>query len=162
MPTRLRNGEGRVTPAEGRTLGSGGFGRSRGSVIGEEPANTGKDPDASEEALSEGEERAGIPLLPALRQDLSRGHSCSRLRTGEGQQGRAGSGWAECRDDRVTGFGGVADRHQEQSSQQDVSTTTGAAGHDPEARGRRTSPRNPDDSGPGGTDCHQAGDRTDL
>ena len=38
----------------------------------------------------------------------------------------------------------------------------GAAGDDPEAGGRRTAARHPDDSGSGGSDRRQAGAGTDL
>ena len=45
---------------------------------------------------------------------------------------------------------------------EDVPATAGATGDDPEAGGRRTPARHPDDPGPGGSDRRQAGAGTDL
>src|ERR671910_2488030 len=107
MPTRLRNGEGRVGRGSHRQrhpfgrgsdrvivpLRPGNAGGGKGpdfwcafdggedEVIGDEPGNTRTDPDPPEEALSQGEGGTGLPLLPALRQDLSRGHPSSVART---------------------------------------------------------------------------------
>ena len=96
------------------------------------------------QAVSQGEERAGVPLLPALRQDLSRRHSGPCLRTGARQPGGTGRRWAEILGNRVTGFGGVVDRHPTGVAQPDVPTTAGAAGDDPEARRRRAAARDSD------------------
>src|SRR5947209_7069528 len=52
--------------------------------------------------------------------------------------------WTELRGDRVQGCGGVADWYPTGVTQQDVSTTTGAAGDDPQARGRRAATRHSD------------------
>src|SRR4029453_10928754 len=82
------------------------FRRRRGSVIGDEPGNTREDPDPSEEALSQGEGGAGIPLLPALRQDLPQRHPGTRLRAGPDQRGCAGGGRGELRGDRGGRTGG--------------------------------------------------------
>ncbi len=51
-------------------------------MIDDESNNTESGTGTSDQAVSKGEERAGIPLLHALRQDLSRGHSGPCLRTG--------------------------------------------------------------------------------
>jgi len=42
-------------------------------VIDDESGNTNKDPDASEKAVPKSEGRAGLPFLPALRQDIPGG-----------------------------------------------------------------------------------------
>ena len=73
-------------------------------------ATPDKYPEASEEALSQGEGGAGVPLLPALRQDLPRGHPAPRLSPGACQQGRTGRGRRDLRDDRGGGQGEVAGR----------------------------------------------------
>src|SRR5205807_43252 len=52
--------------------------------------------------------------------------------------------WTELRGDRVQGCGGVADWYPTGVTQQDVSTTTGAAGDEPQARGRRAATRHSD------------------
>jgi len=77
-------------------------------VIGDEPGNTNKDPDASEEAVPKGEGRAALPFLLALRQDVPRGYSGPCLCTGEVQSGRAGCGWADLLGHRNVGVGGMA------------------------------------------------------
>ena len=59
-------------------------------MIGDEPDNTGEDPDASAEALLQGEGGAGFPLLRALRQDLSRGHLAARYRLARANAGAPG------------------------------------------------------------------------
>src|ERR1700675_204442 len=114
------------------------FGRRRGEVIGDEPGNTIEDPDASEEAVPKSEGRAELPFLPALRQDVPGRSSGSCLRAGEVQSGRAGRGWTELPGYRIARVGRMAERRQGRASRQDVSTTGRAAGHDPEARRRRT------------------------
>src|SRR5207342_2248825 len=105
-----------------------------GAVIDDESGNTEKDTGTSDQAVSQGEERAGIPLLHALRQDLSGGHSDPCVRTGASQSGRARSRWTDFRANRVNRAGEVAGRHPTGVTQQDVSTTAGAEGNDPEAR----------------------------
>src|SRR5450631_2138965 len=110
------------------------FGRGRGEVIGDEPGNTDKDPDASEEAVPESEERAELPFLLALRQDVPRGHPGPCICTGEVQSGRARRGWADLLGNRDVGVRGMAERPQDGPSREDVSTTSGATGDDPEAR----------------------------
>src|ERR1700680_1006234 len=120
------------------------FGRRRGEVIGDEPGNTNKNPDASEEAVPEGEGGAELPFLSALRQDVPGRHSGPCLRTGEVQSGRAGSRWAELLGNRDAGAGEMAERHQGRASREDVSTTSRATGDDPEARWRPTAARHPD------------------
>jgi RNA-directed DNA polymerase len=73
------------------------FRRRRGSVIGDEPGNAQEDPDPSEEALSQGEGGAGIPLLPALRQDLPQRHpehAYALARTNGGAPGVDGESFA--------------------------------------------------------------------
>ena len=57
--------------------------------------------------------------------------------TGASQQGRARDRWTDFRANRVNRAGGVADRYPTGVTQQDVSTTAGAEGNDPEARRRR-------------------------
>src|SRR5450631_152161 len=132
------------------------FGRRRGEVIGDEPGNTNKDPDASEEAVPKGEGRAQLPFLLALRQDVPRGHPGPCVCTGEVQSGRARRGWADLLGNRDVGVGGMAERHQDGPSRQDVSTTSGATGDDPEARWGPKAARDSDHSGPSGTDSRQA------
>jgi hypothetical protein len=44
--------------------------RREGVVIGDEPDNTETNSGSAEQAVSEGEERAGIPFLPTLRQGV--------------------------------------------------------------------------------------------
>ena len=46
--------------------------------------------------------------------------------------------------------------------EQDVQTTTGATGNDPEARGRGAAARDSDDTGPGGANRSEIGAGTDL
>jgi ISXO2-like transposase domain len=60
-----------------------------------------------EEALSQGKGGSRLPLLRALRQDLPRGLSAPRLRTGPRECGRSGSGRGQLRTDRGAGPGGV-------------------------------------------------------
>src|SRR5580698_9138765 len=138
------------------------FGRRRGEVIGDEPGNTNEDPDASEEAVPKSEGRAALPFLPALRQDVPGRHSGPCLRTGKVQSGRAGRGWAELLGNRVTRVGGMAERGSGRPSRQDVSTTSRAAGNDPEVRRRRTATRDSDHTGSGGADSRQAVAGTNL
>src|ERR1700682_3558770 len=61
-------------------------------VIGDEPRNARKDQELSEKALLQGEGGARLPLLSALRQDLPRGHTSSRLCAGSRPWGRARRG----------------------------------------------------------------------
>jgi hypothetical protein len=126
-------------------------------VIGDEPGNTREDPDPSEEAVLQGEGGAGVPFLPALRQDLPRGHSGSRLCAGPCERGRAGRGRNDIRADRGGRVGRMARRPQEGPYCTDLSARTGATDDDSEARRRRATPRHPDDPGPGGADRRQAG-----
>src|ERR1700680_1094110 len=138
------------------------FGRRRGEVIGDEPGNTNKDPDASEKALPKGEGRAELPFLPALRQDVPGRHSGPCLRTGKVQSGRAGRRWTELSGYRIARVGRMVERRQGRASRQDVSTTGRAAGHEPEARRRRKATRNSDDPGSGGANSRQAVAGTNL
>src|ERR1700730_8824762 len=138
------------------------FGRRRGEVIGDEPGNTDKDPDASEEAVPKGEGRAELPFLFALRQDVPGRRAGPCLRTGEVQSGCTGRGWTELLGNRIERLRGMAERHQRRPSRQDVSTTSRAAGDDPEARRRRTATRYPHYTGPGGADSRQAVAGTNL
>src|SRR5437764_7291907 len=138
------------------------FGRRRGEVIGDEPGNTNKDPNASEKAVPKGEGRAELPLLFALRQDVPGGHSGPRLCIGEVQSGRARCRWADLLGNRDVGAGGAAGRHQEGASRKDVPTTGGATGHEPEARWWREAARDSDYPGPGGADSSQAVTGTNL
>ena len=79
-------------------------------MIGHEPDNAGQDTGTSDQAVSQGEKRAGVPFLSALRQSVSRGYSEPCLRTGESQSWSARSGWAELRGHRVAGVGGMDER----------------------------------------------------
>src|SRR3954447_779515 len=85
VPLRPGNAGGGKDPDFWRAFDGG-----EDEVIGGEPANTRTDPEPPEQAVSQGEGGAGLPLLPALRQDLSRGHPEPRLRTRPFQRGRAG------------------------------------------------------------------------
>src|ERR1700676_222948 len=96
------------------------FGRRRGEVIGDEPGNTNKDPDASEKAVPKGEGRAELPFLPALRQDVPGRHSGPCLRTGEVQSGRTGRRWTELPGNRIARVGKMAERRQARLPPQDV------------------------------------------
>ena len=64
--------------------------------------------------------------------------------TGASQQGRSRSRWTDLRANRVGGVGGVAHWHPTGVTQQDVSTTAGATGDDPEARRRGAATRDSD------------------
>ena len=97
----------------------------------------------TEKALLQGEGGARLPLLFALRQDLSRGHSSPCLCVGPRQCGSAGCGWSDLQTDRRVGRGGVAGGLARGTRFEDVSARSGAAGDDPEAGGRRTSTRHP-------------------
>src|SRR5918911_5701257 len=79
-------------PAEGRALISGALSTTAEAAIGDEPGNTRTDPEPSEEAVSQGEGGTSLPLLPALRQGLSRGHPAPCLCAGPCQRGSAGGG----------------------------------------------------------------------
>src|SRR6476660_6123244 len=63
VPLRPGNAGGGKDPDFWRAFDGG-----EDEVIGGEPANTRTDPDPPEEAVSQGEGGAGLPLLPALRQ----------------------------------------------------------------------------------------------
>ena len=78
------------------------------------------------------------------------------------QRGSAGSGRGELRGDRGRRAGGVARGTADGARREDVPSGTGATGADPEARRWRARARHPDDPGPGGADCRQAGAGTDL
>src|SRR3989442_1816084 len=117
-------------PAEQRPSLLVRFRRRRGAVIGDEPGNTIKDPDASEKAVFEGQGRADLSLLSALRQDLPRGHSCFFLRTGEVQLGRARSRRADFPEDGVTGLVEVSDRLQVLAARLTVQITRTATDYD--------------------------------
>src|SRR6266545_3754716 len=78
------------------------------SGIGDEPDNPREDQDAPAQALCEGQGGAGLPLLPALRQDLSGRHPRPRVRVGASQRRRAWGRWCDVREDRGGGLGGVA------------------------------------------------------
>jgi hypothetical protein len=157
VPPRPGNAGGGKDPDFWRAFNGG-----EDEVIGGEPANTRTDPDPPAKAVSQGEGGAGLPLLPALRQDPSRGHPEPRLRARLLQRGRAGGGRDHVRDDRGVGSGGVAGRSPGRPRCEDVQAPAGAAGDDPEARGRREAARDPDHSGPGGSDRRQAGSGADL
>src|SRR5712691_883332 len=111
---------------------------------------------ASEEAVPKGEGRAKLPFPPALRQDVPGRPSGPCLRTGKVQSGRAGRGWTDLLGNRIARAGRMAERHQGRPSRQDVSTTAGAAGHDPKDRRRRTATRDSHNKGSGGADSRQA------
>jgi hypothetical protein len=49
--------------------------KKQGEVIGDEPGNTDKDPDASEKAVSESEGRAGLPYLGTESRGLQTNYS---------------------------------------------------------------------------------------
>src|SRR5215831_3219020 len=138
------------------------FGRRRGEVIGDKPGNTDSDPDSSEKAVPQGEGRTGLPLLPALRQDLPGGHPRPRLPVGESQWRCTGSGWPDIPGNRVEWVGEMAGWHQGRTTRKDVPAATGATGDDPEAWGRGKTARDTDHSGPSGADCRQAGAGADL
>ena len=110
---------------------------------------------SSEKALLQGEGGARLPLLHPLRQDLPPGHSRPRLCACPRQRGRAGSGRDDLRADRGVGGGGVAGGPARGPCLEAVPARSGAAGDDPEAGGRRTSARHPDDSGSGGPNRRQ-------
>src|SRR4051812_43767462 len=152
VPLRPGNAGGGKDPDFWRAFDGG-----EDEVIGGEPANTRTDPDPPAKAVSQGEGGAGLPLLPALRQDPSRGHPESRLRARPLQRGRAGGGRGHVRADRGGRAGGVAGRPARRPRREDVPARGGAAGDDPQARRRRTPARHPDHSGPGGPDRRQAG-----
>src|ERR1700758_5218158 len=96
-------------PAEERALTSGALSKTvRIRGIGDEPRNARQDQEPSEEALLQGEGGARLPLLSALRQDLSRGHSSPRLCAGPRQCGSAGGGRDELCRDRSGGPGRLA------------------------------------------------------
>ena len=76
----------------------------------------------------------------------------THCRANKGASGVVGSRWAELLGDRAAGFGGVVEWHPRGVGQQDVQTTTGAAGDDPEVRWRREATRHSHDSGSGGAD----------
>src|SRR3954464_13564037 len=105
VPLRPGNAGGGKDPDFWRAFDGG-----EDEVIGGEPANTRTDPEPPEEAVSQGEGGAGLPLLPALRQDPSRGHPAARLRTRPFQRGRARRGRDHVREDRGGWAGGVACR----------------------------------------------------
>jgi hypothetical protein len=115
--------------------------------IGGEPGNTRTDPDTAEKALSQGEGGAGVPLLSALRQGLARGHSRPRLCARPCERGCAGCGRGDVCRDRGGRAGRVARRFARRVAREDVSTTSGATGDDPEARWRRAATGHPDDTG---------------
>src|SRR5207249_12306477 len=105
-------------------------------VIGDEPGNTGTDQEPSEEAVLQGEGRARLSFLPALRQDLPGRHSAPRLCAGPRQCGSAGSGRRELRGDCGGGRGRMAGGPETGTDHEDVPAGTGAACDDPEAGGR--------------------------
>src|SRR5215472_13823918 len=107
-------------------------------------------PRAMDQAVSQGEELARIPLLHALR-----GYSGPCLCTGASQQGRAWGRWTDLRTNRIGGARGVAHWHPTGVTQQDVSTTAGAEGKDPKDRRRGAAARDSDYPGPGGADRSQ-------
>src|SRR3954451_21989831 len=105
VPLRPGNAGGGKDPDFWRAFDGG-----EDEVIGGEPANTRTDPEPPAKAVSQGEGGAGLPLLPALRQDLSCGHSEPRLRARPFQRGRAGERRDHVRDDRGGRARGVAGR----------------------------------------------------
>src|SRR3954453_5259912 len=119
-------------------------------VIGGEPANTRTDPDPPAKAVSQGEGGAGLLLLPALRQDPSRGHPESRLRARPLQRGRTGGGRGHVRADRGGRAGGVAGRPARRPRREDVPAPRGGATGDDPTGGGGTPPRPPHPLGPGG------------
>src|ERR687884_376203 len=112
-------------PAEGRALISGALSTTAEAAIGDEPGNTRTDPEPSEEAVSQGEGGTSLPLLPALRQGLSRGHPAPCLCAGPCQRGSAGGGRGELRGDRGDGAGGVAGPSPGRPRGEDVQTPAG-------------------------------------
>ena len=123
---------------------------------------TPKDPEASEEAVSQGEGGAGLPLLPALRQDLPRGHSAPTPTSWRAPTGRARRGRGDLRGDRGGGLEEWLAGIRKDLSRRRIRPATGATGDDPEARRRRAAARYSDDPGPGGADRRQAGAGADL
>ncbi len=59
-------------------------------MIGDEPGNTNKDPDASEKAVPKSEGRAELPFLSALRQDVPGRYSGPCLALAKSNQGAPG------------------------------------------------------------------------
>src|SRR4051812_50126837 len=147
VPLRPGNAGGGKDPDFWRAFDGG-----EDEVIGGEPANTRTDPDPPAKAVSQGEGGAGLPLLPALRQDPSRGHPESRLRARPLQRGRAGGGRGHVRADRGGRAGGVAGRPARRPRREDVPARGGAAGGDPQPGGGGAGARRPPPSGPGGSD----------
>src|SRR5579864_4720820 len=127
-----------------------------------EPDNTRVDPDASEKALSQGEGRAGISLLPTLRQDISRRCASPCLCSGASESRRAGCRRLHIRADRSRRVGRVVNGFEEGTARQDVPGTTGAAGDAAEAGWRRAATGDSDHTGPSGAASRQAGAGTDL
>ena len=105
MTDHLGVGEGqryrrsRVMPVEGRALASGVLEKRRkGTGIGHAPDNAGQDTGTSDQAVSQGEERAGVPFLSALRQSVSRGflsHAYELARANHGAPGVDGQSFED-------------------------------------------------------------------
>src|ERR671928_2212800 len=90
------------------------------------------------------------------REDILR-HAYALARANGGARGRG-----ELRGDRGDGAGGVAGSSPGRPRGEDVQTPAGATGDDPQARRQRAAARHSDHSGPGGSDCRQAGAGADL
>jgi Reverse transcriptase (RNA-dependent DNA polymerase) len=122
-------------------------------VIGGDPQRA----KVASSTLQQAAVRAGVGRGKICREDILQ-HAYARPR----QCGGTGRGWGELRGDRGGGRQGVAGRPGEGTDREDVPAGTGAAGDDPEAGGRRTPARHPDDPGSGGPDRRQAGAGTDF
>src|SRR5262249_58980465 len=97
------------------------------------PVTPDKIPEPSEEAVLQGEGGACFPLLRALRQELSRGHSASCLWACPRQRGCPGCGRGDFRTNRGAGPGRVAGRLARGIGLEDVPARSGAACDDPKS-----------------------------
>ena len=103
-----------------------------------------------------------LPLLPALRQGVPRGHPRIRLEAVPCERWSAGRGRGEIRGHRGAGRGGVARRARKGAAREDVPSKPGTPGDDSEAGRRRAATGHPDDTGPSGADRRQACAGADL
>ena len=77
-------------PVEGRALTSGVLSKSARWVIGDEPSNTERIRSLQRKLYCKAKAEPAFRFYTALRQDLSGGHSCSRLRVARANAGAPG------------------------------------------------------------------------
>src|SRR5689334_5525323 len=139
-------------PGEGRGLGSreASNAGTAGRLTAHESRTSAQSRETADGAACESEGGSELPLLFALRQDVSRRRAGVRLPTVQVQQGRTGRGRPDVRGHRGVRREEVAGGTGEGTPGQDVSSRSGPSGVDPETGRQAAAVGDTDDPRPRG------------